>query len=107
MNDLGLALVLLGLHLAAMGAGGGLLVFALRSDAAEGGPDGGFGGPGGADVPPKPPVSQGPIGPPLPGAEPARLRLRARRPLPAKRRPTRYRDPCRPHAPAREPQPGR
>jgi hypothetical protein len=106
MNDLGLALVLLALHLTAIGAGGGLLVLAFRSDTTEEWSDGGSEGPGGEpDLPPKPPTMGGPTGPPLIRSQAARLRLRARRPLSAERGLRRHRGPCQPHKPARTPQP--
>lgn len=106
MNDLGLALMLLALHLAAIGAGGGLLVLAFRSDTTEQWSDEGSGGPGGEPYnPPNPPTRGGPIGPPLLRSEPDRMRLRGQRPLRGEHDLSRHRGPCRPRSPRREPQP--
>ncbi|HEY7620943.1 MAG TPA: hypothetical protein VH834_14305 [Solirubrobacteraceae bacterium] len=64
------------IHLVALVAGCGLLLLALLTDSNEPrGPDGGGGG-GGASAPPPRPVPRAPVGPPLPDAAPARVRLR-------------------------------
>jgi hypothetical protein len=81
MSDLGLAVTLLALHLTAIGAGGGLLAIAFRSDTTEQWSGGGSEGWGGEPShPPDPPTRGGPIGPPLRHGEPTRTRMRGQRP---------------------------
>jgi hypothetical protein len=78
MTDVGLILVMATLHLAALVAGGGLLVLAFRSGEPHGLLPNSEGGEGGEAPrePPQRPTDDPPIGPPLPGAVPTRVRLR-------------------------------
>lgn len=106
MSDLGLAMTLLALHLTAIGAGGGLLVLAFRSDTTEEGSGGGSEGSGGEPChPPDPPTRGGPIGPPLLHGGLNRTRLRGQRPLRGQHGFARHRGPCRSRPPMRDPQP--
>jgi hypothetical protein len=86
------------LHLAALAAGGGLLLLALRSGDASGQPH----RPGWGNRPPDQP--QRPIGgPPLPSATPARVRLRGPGRLAHLHPPPRRRAPNEPKRPAPRP----
>ena len=74
-DDARLVLLLGALHVLGFGLGAGLLLLALRTDERpppSGGTSGGDGG--GPTVPPRPS-----LGPPLPDARPARVRLRDHR----------------------------
>ena len=74
--DVRLVVLLGALHVVGLGFGAGLLLLALRTGerpTPSDGPDGGGGG-GSSSLPPPPP-----LGPPLPDARPARVRLRDHR----------------------------
>lgn len=68
MNDTKLLVLLVAMHLVAIGAAGLLIALALRTGAAEEDANGGGGGPPTAP----------PLGPPMPNASPSRIRLRQR-----------------------------